>query len=135
MTISSETIKAQVEIIRSQANNFCVSKAKLIRKTGETVVKGENIVTYADPVDINVRLIVRSGNERTNIAAQERQPKLSTFTGTYRMQIEYGIKVTEGDRIYFVDIENGQERKYRVVYAPPYHEMTGAYVVEVQEIK
>ena len=135
MTLSSEMLQQHVEIIRAQANNFCISTAQLIRKTGEVVEKGEIKVIWADPVTIKVRLIVRSGNERTNIAAQERQPKLSTFTGTYRMQIEYGIKITEGDKIYFTDIENNQERKYKVIYAPPYHEMIGAYVVEVQEIK
>lgn len=122
-----ELILSNVAQIREYAAQFLTDTCQVYRKTGEEVVAGESRPTYAAPVTIACRLIVRSGSESTNIAAQERIPALSQFTGLYRMQLPYGTDIREGDKIHFSD------RVFDVTYSPPAHAMMGAFVIAVKE--
>lgn len=131
-----DTIRANVLTVRSFAAQFLTGTALLRRKTGDTVVDGENIATYASPGEtIACRLIVRSGSSSSNIAAQERLTAQSQYTGLYKMQLPFGVNVRENDHIVFTDTDNGTVRTFEVIFAPPYNEMTGAYVVGLEEVK
>lgn len=122
-----QTIEQNVLEIRSQAEQFLVDTCTLRRKTGETVVKGESIPTYADGETVACRLIIRSGSDRSNIAAQERSIMQTQFTGMYRLQLPYGTAVDVDDRIEFTN------RNFDVIFVPPFNKMMGAFIITVKE--
>lgn len=126
-------IKQQVKQIRLQAEQFLTDTCIIRRKAGEIVTNGESISIYAPDVNSKCRFIVRSGSENVNIASQERATKQAVYTGLYRMQLPYDTDVTEGDLILFTDTQVNKERIFNVVFAPPHHNMTGAYIVFMQE--
>src|SRR5689334_9995854 len=130
-----EQIKAGIAIIREQAKSFLIDECTLYHKTGETVTKGQAVNIYATPQVVPCRLIVRSGTESINLAAQERATQLSTFYGVYRLQIPVGTIVSVGDKIDFTDKANGVVHNFEVVFVPPNNEFTGAYTIGLQEIQ
>ncbi len=130
-----ETIKANVLAIRAAAADFLTDTCYIRRKTTQTVDDGENIVTYATGVETACRLIIRSGSESTNIAAQQRLVSAATFTGLFRIQLPYGTEIQSDDHIEYIDTVTGDVRTFEVVFAPPFNEMTGAYVISVQEVR
>lgn len=133
MALTQATILEQVQEIRSKSEVFLNSTGTLRHKTGETVVRGEPVYTYSTS-EIQLRIIVRSGDDRTNIAAQFRQPHLTSYTGIYKMQLAFDTTVSEGDLIDFIDIVNSEQRTVEVVFAPPKHDMMGAFVITVKEV-
>lgn len=135
MSLTAAKIKAQIHIIRNGASLFLIDSCSLLRKTGETVTNGESFPIYADPVTLDCRLIIRSGSEVANVAAQMRQVEQSSFTSLFKMQIPYGTQITENDIIIYHDKELDRDRRLQVVYAPPHNEFTGALVITLQEVK
>lgn len=134
MSLTSAKILEQVGIIRSQADVFCVDEISLRRKTGEEVIDGESFPIYADPITVRARIINRSGASRTNIAAQFRATRQTFFDSTYRIQLPYGTEVAATDLVDYIDTGTGATRTFELVYVPPQHEMTGAFVVGAEEI-
>ena len=129
------TILNNVLEIRTFAGIFMTDTCTVCRKSGETVINGENIIEFNDREEIPCRLIIRSGNEATNIAAQERLISQASFTGIYRLQIPYTVEVDLDDRIELIDIEHGTIRTFEVVFVPPITKMTGAHVITIWEIR
>lgn len=132
--LTKAQILSQVEKIRTDAELWLNTTLTLRHYTGETVVGGQSFPQYSSSTVLG-RIIIRTGDDRTNTAAQFRQPHLSTFTGLYRIQLPYGTVVVEGDKIEYTDIETGNVRKCEVVYSPPFHELMGAFVITVKEIQ
>ncbi len=128
-----QIIEQNVLAIRAAAADFLVDTCVLKRKTGDTVVKGQSVPTYASPVTLACRLIVRSGSDSANIAAQERAIAQTQFTGVYRLQLPYDTAVDVDDRIEFTD-DNGT-RKFDVIFVPPFNKMMGAFVIAIKEAK
>lgn len=128
-----QTIEANVLEIRAAAAQFLVDSCVLKRKTGDVVVKGESRPTYANGESLSCRLIIRSGSDSANIAAQERAVTQTQFTGIYRLQLPYGTVVDVDDRIEFSDT-NGI-RKFDVIFVPPFNKMMGAFVIAIKEVK
>jgi hypothetical protein len=129
------TMRANIEDIRSKVADFMLDICTIRRKIGEEVINGEIIPVYTDTPDIKCRLIIRSGSETTNIAAQERLTAQAQFTGTYRIQLPYGTAISEDDRILFTDTVLNTIRTFEVIFAPPFHTMIGAFVITVREVK
>lgn len=102
MTLQSKILENIAEI-RQQSAQFLTDICEVYRKTGETVENGESRPVYATPITIPCRLIVRSGADRTNVAAQERAITQVTFTGFYRLQLPFGTLVNEDDKIKMID--------------------------------
>lgn len=128
-----QTIEQNVLDIRTAAEQFLVDTCVLKRKTGDTVLKGQSIPTYAAGITVSCRLIVRSGSDSSNIAAQERAISQTQYTGIYRLQLPYGTEVDVDDRIEFTDL-NGT-RKFDVIFVPPFNKMMGAFVIAIKEAK
>lgn len=129
-----DTIRANIAAVRAKAADFLIDTCTLKRKTGETVVNGDSQPTFADGVTLACRLIIRSGSESNNVAAQDRAVAQGIFTGTYRMQLPYGTQVTESDRIEYTDPETAVIHTFEVVFVPPHNDYTGAYVIGIREI-
>lgn len=128
-----QIIEQNVLAVRAAAADFLIDTCTIKRKTGDTVVKGESIPTYAAGVSIACRLIVRSGSDSSNIAAQERAVTQTAFTGVYRLQLPYGTAVDVDDRIEFTDTVG--TRKFDVIFVPPFNKMMGAFVIAIKEAK
>lgn len=128
------TIRANIAEVRSKAADFLIDTCNIRRKESETVVDGQNVVTYATGIATICRLIVRSGSESTNIAAQERLTAQSQFTGLYRMQLPFGTEIEVDDHIEYTDIETGKVFTFSVVFVPPHNDMTGAFVIGLKEV-
>ena len=105
------------------------------QKRSENVVNGEIIPVYADGEVVKCRLIIRSGSETTNIAAQERLVAQSQFTGIYRLQLPYTTDIKEDDRIEYTDIVLDRVKTFEVIFVPPFHKMTGAFVITIREVQ
>jgi len=130
-----DTLRANIDEIRVRAADFLLDTCTLYRKTGEAVIDGESRPVYASGVELNCRLIIRSGSESNNVASQERVIAQGIFTGLYRMQLPYGTEVLEDDKITYTDTENATLRTFEVIFAPPFNLYTGAYVVMMREVK
>lgn len=128
-----QIIEQNVLEIRAAAADFLVDTCVLKRKTGDTVDKGESIPTYAAGETVACRLIIRSGSDSSNIAAQERAIAQTAYTGIYRLQLPYGTTVDVDDRIEFTDTEG--IRKFDVIFVPPFNKMMGAFVIAVKEAR
>lgn len=126
-----QIIEQNVLAIREAAAQFLVDTCVLKRKLADTVVKGQSITNYADGESLACRLIVRSGSDSSNIAAQERAISQTAFTGIYRLQLPYGTAVEVDDRIEFTDTEG--TRKFDVIFVPPFNKMMGAFVIAIKE--
>jgi len=124
-------IEQNVLEIRAAAEAFLIDTCVLKRKEGETIVKGESIPVYSAGDELACRLIIRSGSDRANIAAQERTPAQTQFTGIYRLQLPYGTVVEVDDRIEFTD-ENGT-RRFDVIFVPPFNKYMGAFIIAIKE--
>lgn len=139
MTAFQDQLRANIEQIRTgtggNAEDFLLDTCVLYRKTGEIVVNGESQPIYDTGTSLACRLIIRSGSESNNVAAQERAISAGTFTGIFRMQLPYGTQVSEDDRIEYTDIENDTLHTLEIVFAPPINVFTAAYVVSVREIQ
>ena len=119
---------ADILMIRQKAEEFLLSTAQLTRFTGVSSVDGEIINPYAAPVDIACRILNRSGDVTSSVAAQFRALQQSTTRQLYRLQIAYNTTVTTKDKITY----NG--KRYDIKYVPIKHEMMGAQIIFVEEL-
>lgn len=117
-----------VLLIRQKAEEFLQSSAQLIRYVGTTSVDGAIVAQYSEPETILCRIINRSGDVTSSVAAQFRAIQQSTTRQLYRIQIPYDLTVTIRDRI----IYNG--KRYDIKYVPIKHEMMGAQIIFVEEL-
>lgn len=124
-------IKNDVLRIRKDSEAFLTDACTVKHKTGEYVHLGQTYFTYDTGTAVPCRFINRSGNESTNVAAQQRTVQQVTFTGVYRLQLPFDTIITVGDKIEYV-VDN-QLRIFEVTYVPPKHSMIGAFVVQLQE--
>lgn len=129
-----QTIIANVLAIRAQSDAFMIDTCNIRRKTGNNVINGENIPIYADGVATRCRLVIRSGSESTNIAAQERLVAHAMFTGIYRLQLPFETEISVDDHIEFTDIVTGAVRTFEATFVPPFTEMMGAFIIAVREV-
>jgi len=125
------TIEQNVLDIRASAAAFLIDSCVLKRKTGETITKGESIPVYSTGETLACRLIIRSGSDRSNIAAQERTPAQTQFTGIYRLQLPYGTAVHVDDRIEFTN--DSGTRHFDVIFVPPFNKYMGAFIITIKE--
>lgn len=128
-----QIIEQNVLAIRTAAEQFLVDTCLLKRKLPDTVVKGQSVTNYADGETVACRLIIRSGSDSSNIAAQERAISQTAYTGIYRLQLPYGTEVDVDDRIEFTDTIG--TRKFDVIFVPPFNAMMGAFVIAIKEVK
>lgn len=126
-----QIIEQNVLDIRTAAEQFLIDTCVIKRKLPDTVVKGQSVTNYAPEITVACRLIIRSGSDSANIAAQERAISQTAFTGVYRLQLPYGTVVEVDDRIEYTDI-NGT-RKFDVIFVPPFNKMMGAFVIAIKE--
>lgn len=117
-----------VLLIRQKAEEFLKSPAQLRRFLGTTTEDGGIVQSYAPPEDIMCRIINRSGDVTSSVAAQFRALQQSSTRQLYRIQIPYSLTVTIRDRI----IYNGKQ--YDIKYVPIKHEMMGAQIIFVEEL-
>lgn len=115
-------------LIREKAEEFLLSTAELHRYTGTVAVDGEITVGYSAPEIIKCRIINRSGDVTSSVAAQFRALQQSTARQLYRLQIPYALTVNIKDRIKY----NG--RFYDIKYVPIKHEMMGAQILFIEEL-
>lgn len=135
MALTASQIRSQVEVIRAQADIFCVDDVMIRRKIGENVIDGESFPIWAADVESRARIINRSGASRSNVAAQFRATRQTFYDSTYRVQLPYDTEVTVGDLIIYEDDATKVERIFEIVYVPPQHKMTGAFIVGCEEIQ
>lgn len=128
-----QILEQNVLAIRTAAEQFLIDSCTLKRKTGDTVVKGESRPIYAAAEILACRLIIRSGSDSANIAAQERSISQTQFTGVYRLQLPYGTVIDVDDRIEFTDTTG--LRKFDVIFVPPFNKMMGAFIIAIKEIR
>ena len=119
---------SDVLLIRQKAEEFLKSPAQLIRFLGTTTEDGGIVQQYAPPEDIVCRIINRSGDVTSSVAAQFRALQQSTTRQLYRIQLPYNLEVTTRDRI----IYNG--KRYDIKYVPIRHELMGAQIIFVEEL-
>jgi SPP1 family predicted phage head-tail adaptor len=117
-----------VLLIRQKAEEFLLSTAQIIRFTGVSSQDGEIVNTYANPENTPCRILNRSGDVTSSVAAQFRALQQSTTRQLYRMQLPYATVVTTKDKILF----NGQ--RYDIKYVPIKHEMMGAQIIFIEEL-
>jgi SPP1 family predicted phage head-tail adaptor len=117
-----------VLLIRQKAEEFLLSSAQLIRFLGVQSQDGEIVNAYSNPESISCRILNRSGDVTSSVAAQFRALQQSTTRQLYRMQIPYSLTVTTKDKIIF----NGQ--RYDIKYVPIKHEMMGAQIIFIEEL-
>lgn len=134
MSLTRAKILAQVALIRESVDVFLIDTALHYSRLPDTVSHGTAIATFATPVEIECRLIIRSGSVSDNIAAQPRLIEQQKYTGLFRMQVQYDLDIRSGDRIKYTDIETGQERLLDVIFVPAHNEYTGAVVISLQEV-
>ncbi len=128
-----QIIEQNVLAIRTAAEQFLVDECVIKRKLADTITKGQSVPNYATPETVACRLIVRSGSDSSNIAAQERAITQTAYTGIYRLQLPYGTAVDVDDRIEFTDTIG--TRKFDVIFVPPLNAMMGAFVITIKEVK
>lgn len=126
-----QLIEQNVLEIRTAAAQFLIDTCILKRKLTDTVVKGASIPNYATGETLACRLIIRSGSDSSNIAAQERAISQTAFTGIYRLQLPYGTLVSVDDRIEMTDTSG--TRKFDVIFVPPVNKMMGAFIIAIKE--
>lgn len=117
-----------VLLIRQKAEEFLLSSAELIRFLGTQSQDGEIVNAYAAPEVISCRILNRSGDVTSSVAAQFRALQQSTTRQLYRMQLPYSLTVTTKDKI----IYNGN--RYDIKYVPIKHEMMGAQIIFIEEL-
>lgn len=117
-----------VLLIRQKAEEFLLSTAQLVRFLGVQSQDGEIVSAYSNPETIACRILNRSGDVTSSVAAQFRALQQSTTRQLYRMQIPYSLTVTTKDKILF----NGQ--RYDIKYVPIKHEMMGAQIIFIEEL-
>lgn len=117
-----------ITLIRQKAEEFLLSTAELYRYQGTNAVDGEIVVGYSQPETIQCRIINRSGDVTSSVAAQFRALQQSTARQLYRLQIPYALTVNIKDRIKY----NG--RFYDIKYVPIKHEMMGAQILFIEEL-
>jgi SPP1 family predicted phage head-tail adaptor len=117
-----------VLLIRQKAEEFLLSTAQLIRFLGVQSQDGEIVNAYSNPESIACRILNRSGDVTSSVAAQFRALQQSTTRQLYRMQIPYDVTVTTKDKI----IYNGQ--RFDIKYVPIKHEMMGAQIIFIEEL-
>jgi hypothetical protein len=115
-------------LIRQKAEEFLLSTAEYYRFLGTVSVDGEITVAYAEPEEIRCRIINRSGDVTSTVAAQFRALQQSTARQLYRLQIPYALTVNIKDRIKYGG------RFYDIKYVPIKHEMMGAQVLFIEEL-
>jgi hypothetical protein len=115
-------------LIRQKAEEFLLSTAELYRYQGTVSVDGEITVSYGEAEAIQCRIINRSGDVVSSVAAQFRALQQSTARQLYRLQIPYSLTVNIKDRIKY----NG--RFYDIKYVPIKHEMMGAQILFIEEL-
>jgi hypothetical protein len=135
MRLTEAKIRQHIAFIREGAATFLIDTAQLYRRTGVEYVEGEARATYAAPVEIQCRLITRSGSQSENIAAQPREVQQNTYTGLYRMQIAYDVDINEGDQITYIDANSSEVKRFDVIFAPAKHAYSAATLIQLQEIK
>lgn len=118
---------ADILLIRQKAEEFLLSTAYVLRYQGVTSVRGQISVDYAEPEEISCRVINRSGDVTSSVAAQFRAIQQSTTRQLYRMQIPYALTITTKDKILY------QDREFTVKYVPLKHEMMGAQIIFIEE--
>lgn len=123
-----------LERIREGSDLFMQDTAAHYVYTGTTTHAGIATPSYADPVQIRIRLNTRFGYESET--TQKANPKLSQVQSfaIVRAHIPRDVIVSERDRIVFTD-ERGVVKTYDVTHAPPVHAHTGAYIIELREVK
>lgn len=135
MSLTRDKILAQAAIVRVQAEAFCIDEIQILRRTGEVVTDGESQILYAAPVSVRCRIINRSGASRTNVAAQFRATRQVFYDSTYRIQLPYGTEVSVNDQLVYTDKATDVQRIFEVVYVPPQHELTGAFIIGAEEVQ
>lgn len=124
-----DQIRQNVLDIRAAAADFLIDTCQIRRRVSDTIINGENVVTYADPVTSACRLIIRSGSDSSNVAAQERAISITMYTGIYRLQLPYNTSINVNDKILF------EGRTFDVVFVPPFNDMMGAFVIGIKEVQ
>lgn len=132
MGLTKERLLAQVQQIRSEAAIFLSDTITLLRVTGDTVVNGESVPVYASPEVLNCRIINRSGDNRSSIAAQFRAVKQSFYDTNYRIQLPFGTQIKIGDRLVYND--GVEEIKLEAVFIPIQHDLMGAFVIGAEKV-
>lgn len=130
-----QKIQSDVLEIRAQVESFLIDIIDHYPLIGETIQDGEGIFEYSGPYTRSCRLINRSGDERTNVAAQERSPRFTAFTSHERIQLPFGTLVHLDDKFVYTDKSSLELRTFKVVYVPPIHAMMGAFVIHVEEMR
>lgn len=120
--------QADILLIRQQAEQFLLSTAELIQFTGVTSVDGEIVNTYGDPITIPCRILNRSGDVTSSVAAQFRALQQSTTRQLYRIQVPYDVTATTKDKLVF------DNKKYDIKYVPIKHAMMGAQILFIEEL-
>lgn len=133
MNLTTEKIQRHIHKIRTDSEVFLIDTAQLKRRVGITYVNGESRPMYAAPDTIRCRLITRTGSERNNIAAQQREVQLM-YTGLARMHVPYDVTVDEGDHILYTDMLTNTVTEYEVLYSPTRNTFTGALILQLQVI-
>lgn len=126
-----DKIAKDVLKVRKDAELFLIDTCTVKHRTGEYQSFGQAYFTYDPGVSVPCRFITRSGNETTNVAAQQRTVQQVTYTGVYRLQLPYNTVIAVGDKIEY--IVNDKVRIFEVTYVPPFHKMMGAFIVNLQE--
>jgi hypothetical protein len=128
-----DLIHSQVLQIREDVQAFFLQDtAQLLRKTGNVIERGQSTPQYDTPIDINCRVIIKSGSESEKLASQERSARQLTYTDLLKLQVEFDLEINVGDIIVLVDIETNDQKRYDVITVPPRHNMMGAFIVQLQ---
>lgn len=115
-------------LIRQKAEEFLLSTAELYRYLGTGSVDGEITVQYGDAEEIRCRIINRSGDVTSSVAAQFRALQQSSTRQLYRLQIPYDLTVNIKDRIKY------SGRFFDIKYVPIKHELMGAQILFIEEL-
>jgi len=124
-----DQIKANVLAIRAAAADFLVDTCQIRRRIGTSVINGEDVPQFDTPIEVACRLIIRSGSDSSNVAAQERALSITQYTGIYRLQLPYNTAIAVNDRVEM------QNRTFEVVFVPPFNEMMGAFVIGIKQMQ
>jgi hypothetical protein len=119
---------AEILLIRQLAEEFLLSTAQLIRYLNVISVDGAIVANYAPAEPIKCRIVNRSGDVTSSVAAQFRALQQSTTRQLYRIQIPYDLTVTTRDKV----VHNG--RSYDIKYVPIKHELMGAQIIFVEQL-
>jgi hypothetical protein len=119
---------ADILLIRQKAEEFLLSTAYIIRYQGVASTNGQITNQYASPEAIACRIINRSGDVTSSVAAQFRALQQSTSRQLYRMQIPYSVTLTTKDKIMY------DNKQYTIKYVPLKHAMMGAQIIFIEEL-